>query len=388
MSINFNVGSGKIAGGAGKAAAGGCGSIFGVFFGLLLVPLGFYLVYYGEVRLVNHGKVFDSVQMMSTDQAAQTQELVKITGTPDGQFLSVEHYNSPALYYRITVEEYQEEKDSDDKVSYDWNTVGGGDQAWANFKIGSIQVRPKGANPVGEETVWTGYKPRGMSSFEEGGGSGRSAQVGDQKKTIEVLDARKPVIVLGDMASDGISGGRSFVVSTLAETATSQALHTEYKVAYWLMKGGAVLAIGIGILMIFGPLTTLVGYVPLVGNQLTGLFGVFAFFFAIVAVGLVTLFIKAFWILVVLAAIGIVVLVIAGVVTPRRRGGAAAAMPAAGPAMPVAGPAMPATPTQPQPAPLQPQPAAQPEAGKCPGCGADVKPGAKFCPSCGTRLGQ
>ena len=38
---------------------GGCGSIFGVFFGIVLVPLGFFLAIYGEVRLVDHGKVFE-----------------------------------------------------------------------------------------------------------------------------------------------------------------------------------------------------------------------------------------------------------------------------------------------------------------------------------------
>ncbi|MCD6362012.1 MAG: hypothetical protein J7M38_14235, partial [Armatimonadetes bacterium] len=160
MSVNLNLG--KVAGGmagvggAANVARGGCGAIFGVFIGLILVPLGFYLVYHGEVRLVNHGKVFDKLEMMTPEQAKDAEGLVKFSGMPEGDFLTVEHYDKPALFYRITVEEYEEEKDDEGEVDYDWNTKDTQSE-WADFRVGPIAVRPEGANPVGEETVWTGY---------------------------------------------------------------------------------------------------------------------------------------------------------------------------------------------------------------------------------------
>lgn len=388
MSVNLNLdkmAGGLVgAGGVARAARGGCGSVFGVFIGLLLVPLGFYLVYHGEVRLVNHGKVFDGLQMMTPEQAKSATGLVKFSGVPKGDFLKVQHFDGPALYYRITVEEYQEERDSDGDIDYEWNTVSS-ESGWADFTVGPIAVRPKGANPVGEETVWSGYKARGMSSFEPGGGSGRSTQVGDQRKTVEVLDARKSVIVVGQMASDGVSGGSTFVVSTLPETATSQALHTEYKIAYWLMKVGAVLAIGFGIVMIFGPLLSIVGYIPFIGERLSGLFIVGALFFAVVVVGVTTLLIKLFWVFVVIAVLGIAVLVWKGFTSPRTRPGTGA-MPAAGPV-----PRPTAAGATPPPASAVPQPTPTPAAAPAPGAPVDTGPdydseGNLICPKCQQKI--
>ena len=175
--MNLNLGKaagGALAGGAGSAAKGGCGSIIGVVIGLRLVPLGFYLVYHGEVKLVNHGKVFDKLEMVSTDQAKSLTELVKTSGTPEGSFLAVDHYDGPALYHRVFIEEYEEEKDSDGNIEYDWNSKST-ESEWANFEIGGIAVRPNGANAVGEETVWSGYKSRGLNTFEERSGSSGSA---------------------------------------------------------------------------------------------------------------------------------------------------------------------------------------------------------------------
>jgi len=73
----------------------GC-SLFTGLFGLLLVPLGFFLVYYGETRLVNHGKVVERVPMMTVEQAqAVGTGTVKFRGKPEGEFLKVPRYDRP-----------------------------------------------------------------------------------------------------------------------------------------------------------------------------------------------------------------------------------------------------------------------------------------------------
>ena len=402
MSVNLNLG-GLGGGGVGKAAKAGCGSIFGVLFGILLVPLGFYLIYHGEARLVNHGKVFEGVEMASPEAAANVTGLVKIKGQPVGQFLSHTRWDGLALYFRNTVEEYEREEDADGDVDYEWNQVSS-DSKWADFGIGDIKVQPGNANPVGEESVYKGYKPKFAGDFSVDA-MGRSPEVGDQRLEVEVLDAAKEIIVLGEMLSGTISGGSTFVVSTLGDTATAEALKTEYKITYWLMKGGAVLAIWFGILAIFGPLTTIVGHIPLIGERISGGLVMAALVFAIVAVGIVTVFLKLFWILVAGVVIVLAILIWRGFATPRQRPSAQAPTPAAPvqagavQAPPPAAAAEAPTPTEvPRPSaadedtqavpPATAEPPAQPGQLKCPRCGAGITESDNFCTACGAKLDE
>ncbi len=401
--MNFNVGGFNLGGSAGVGSAGrgcksGCGAVFGVIFGILLVPLGLYLTYHGEIKLVNHGKVFDGVEMMEPEAAGSMDgQLVKISGQPEGNFISLPEWDGQALYFRDTVEEYEEETDAEGEVTEEWNTKETRSE-WADFSLGPIEVRPgDNAKPVGEDEVYSAYKKKFETAFHVGTDSS-SPQVGDRRRTIDVLDASKPVIVLGEMSGGSIQSGGptgSFVVSTLNEGATSQALHTEYKITYWLMKGGAVLAIFVGIMLIFGPLTWLVGHVPFVGESLSCGFAAIAFVIAVVCVGVITIFIKAFWILVILAVLGIAFVVIRGVTTPRGGAGTgqAGAPTGATPTQPVPPTPQPSAPVAPTPQPTAPaQPPARPEADDgprfCANCGRPLEPGARFCKECGHQVGE
>jgi len=234
---------------------------------------------------------------------------------------------------------------------------------------------------------------------------GRSPEVGDQRLEVEVLDAAKEIIVLGEMLSGTISGGSTFVVSTLGDTATAEALKTEYKITYWLMKGGAVLAIWFGILAIFGPLTTIVGHIPLIGERISGGLVMAALVFAIAAVGIVTVFLKLFWILVAGVVIVLAILIWRGFATPRQRPSAQAPTPAAPvqagavQAPPPAAAAEAPTPTEvPRPSaadedtqavpPATAEPPAQPGQLKCPRCGAGITESDNFCTACGAKLDE
>ncbi len=388
--------------GTGQDRGGGCDSIVGVIIGLILIPLGFYLPYDADRVLVNHGKIFESVEMMSPEAARAAEgELVKISGWPTGQFLSLPEWEGQALYYRTEIEEYQEETDSDGEVSYDWNTTDTTSE-WADFSIDGIQIRTEDAKPVGEQEVYTAYKKRYETAFHVGT-SQENPEVGDQRKTIEVLDAGRPVIVLGEMSNGTIQGGRSFVISTLNEAETVRTLETEYAIAKWALRGAAVLAIGIGILMVFGPLTWLVGHVPFVGEQVSCVFAIFAFVFALVSVGLITLFIKAFWIILVVTVLLLAFAIYRGVTTPRQKPGAAVPtgeIPTAPSVAPtsVPGPEVPKpvdAPGVPTPATAPPETPSQPEAEQpqespkfCIACGAQLKPGTRFCPQYGHRVGE
>jgi len=409
--MNFNVGGFSVGSGTtgvrtgGKGCGGGCGAVFGVIFGILLVPLGLYLTYHGELRLVNHGKVFDGIEMVQPDAAkGMDGELVKTSGQPEGDFLTIKQWDGQALYVQTSIEEYQREEDSEGEVSYEWNSVGSDRQWVTTFSVGSLEVRPgNSTNPVGEQEVYSAYKKKFETDFHVGTDPS-NPEVGDQRKSIEVLDAARSVIVVGEVSGGTIQSGGpkgTFVVSTLNEGDTSRALHTEYKVAYWLMKGGAVFAIFIGIMLIFGPLTWLVGHVPFVGDSLSCGFALIAFVIALVSVGIITVFIKAFWILIILAVLAIAFVVIRGVTTPRGGPGTGAAVPPPGapPAQPAAPPQVSIPPAQPAvppvsvptaapPEPAAAPPAAEPEAGAqfCSQCGKQLEPDSKFCQSCGAKV--
>lgn len=391
--MQLNLGSARNIGPA-RATGGGC-SIGGIFFGLLLVPLGFYLVYHGEVKLINHGKVFERVQMMTTaDARAADQAQVKFRGTPKGTWLKVDYYDKPVVYFDRRVEQYEQDEDSDGNVTYDWESTSESTSKWADFSIDDIKVSPANAKAVGSKEVFVGIKPKNSwrDKYDASIVAGHQPQVGDMRLTVSVIEPGQDLIVFGDMKSGSVSSGTTFVVSALDDGATTQQLKTEYKIFYWLIKLGAVFAIGMGILSIFGPLLTLVGYIPFIGTRMTGAFGVLAFGFAIAAVIVVTLLIKLFWVIVVLAVVGIAVGVLVAIKSPRTPPSAAPALQAATPSQPpqpasIPQPAQTPTPTGvPQPvAPAAPAPAdAQPAF--CSNCGAEVGPDDKHCAKCGHKL--
>ena len=403
--MDFNLGSvGNLASGAargGGAKSSGC-SIGGILFGLLLVPLGFYLVYHGEVKLINHGKVFESVEMMSADAALASEgEAVKFKGMPQGEFLTVEHYDTAVVYFSRSLEKFVEETDEDGEVERDWETEDTTSK-FADFAIGKIKVEAGKAKAVGAEQVFQGIKPVNSwhDIFDERIADSRSPQVGDERLTVRVIDALKELIVCGDMKNGTVGGGTTFVISALGDQATTDQLKTEYTVFYWLMKVGAVFCIGGGIMAIFGPLLSLVGYIPFIGTRMTGAFGCAAFAFGLVSVLLVTLFIKLFWVLLVLLVVGLAVGISIAVKSPRDAPGHA---PAAAGAPPTPTPAPTPTPTPtptPVPAPTptpvptptpMPTPVATTEDAEdrhCTECGAEVEAGEKFCGSCGHKLGE
>lgn len=323
MSFNFNLGSNRGASTGGCAGcSSGCGAVFGLIFGLLLVPAGFYMVYYGEAKLVNHGVVFARTAMVPVESAAKvTEGLVKFKGQPKGDFMRVSRYDKPVLYWDTDIEEYQEERDSDGDVTRSWKSVGG-ETKWAPFAIGPIKVNPEKAKAIGQKLVFKGVKKRYSSTFDPSV-SDSSPSIGDRRLELRVIDAGSQLIVLGDPDGQTCCGGSTFVVSALDEAGTEKALRTEYKIFYWMLKIGAGLAIWLGLIAIFAPLTGLLGGMPLVGGSLGAAFAFGAFVFSALMVAIATFALKFFWMVAVLVAVALVVVVILGISMSRKRAAAA-----------------------------------------------------------------
>jgi len=373
--MSFNVNLGGVGVNPGRAAAGGCGSVFGMLFGIVLIPLSFFMVYYGEAKLVNHGVVFARTAMVTADAAAASAggQLVKFKGRPTGDFIRSERYGRPVIYWHKSLEEYEADRDSEGHVDYDWETKSSASQ-WARFSIGGIQIVADKANAVGEKTVFKGVRRPSDKDFRTDR-LDQTPQVGDQRLTVQVIDADQELIVLGQVAGKSCSGGSSFVVSALDEAGTEAALRLEYKIMYWVLKGGAVLVMWMGLLSFFGPLMSLVGWIPLLGQRLSGALAFAALFMSLVVVGVTTVAVQYFWVIVAIVVAVILVFTIRGITSPRQRPGAVPAVAPPLVAPPGAPPSPPATTTYaPPPVTMPPPPAAPPAAPPVPPPGTTPPP--------------
>jgi hypothetical protein len=329
-----------------------------MLWGIVLIPAAFGLLYYGEVKLVNHGVVFERTVLSTVDAAAGLSgQLVKIKGTPAGEFLTAPRYRQgKVLYWYQSIEEYKETRDSDGDIDRSWETVDS-KKEWAPFSISGVKITPDKANPVGEKRVFRGVRDRWAKDFDPSK-SDSSPKVGDQRLTVEILPLGGEYFVLGQIQDKNIAGGSSFVVSALDEAGTIQTLKTEYKIMYWVIKGGSVVALWIGLVCLFGPLMAIVGWIPLLGDRLSGLLAMGMLFFSAVVMGLLTLAFKLFWVIAIVAVLVIGFAVIRGIASPRQRPSLAPVGPPTYP--PVAPPPMAPPPAAPPSAP--PPPAAPPAA--------------------------
>lgn len=305
----------------------GC-SVLGVLLGLVMIPGGLYLVYHGEMKLINHGIVFERAALMSPDQAKSTGSgVVKLRGKPEAEFTTIERYAQPVIYYNLRVEEYVSEEDTEGNVSYEWEKKNSRTH-FVPFALGGVEVHPEKAQIVGEEQVFQGIRPaeRPWADYDPKWAETHSPQVGDTRLTVSVIPAERELIVFGELAGGAIAGGSTFVISALDEAATTRHLKTQYAVFYWLIKGGAALLIGLGIMALFGPLMSLLGWLPVVGPGLRGGLVFLSLLFGAVSVLLLTVLLKYFWaVMAALAVFVVLVAVLVGKATGRRRPRKAAA---------------------------------------------------------------
>ncbi|MEI6503133.1 MAG: hypothetical protein WCP21_19155, partial [Armatimonadota bacterium] len=78
-------------------------------------------------------------------------------------------------------------------------------------------------------------------------------------------------------------------------------------------------AMCLGLLSIFGPLMNIVGWIPFLGSRITGALAAGAFFFSLVVVGLVTVAVKFFWIILAVVGLLIVFFIWRGFASPRQK---------------------------------------------------------------------
>lgn len=366
----------------------GC-ALLNIPFAIVLVLGGFYLAYHSEAKLTNHGEVFASIESMAADavKTAAEGDTVKLRGMPaPDTLLKAEHYDKDVIFYRRTLEEYVREED-DDGVSYDWETQST-EEKFAGFTVDGVRVRPRDAKIIGAREVFQGVRspavpPRPFKQIPN-----YNPSVGDERLSIEIIDAGQELSVFGDIENAAVHGGSTFIISALSDDATASALNSEYRTWYWVSKLGALLAIAVGLLMLGSPLSALVGSLTGGSGGSCG-FAAICFTFAGMAVLTISLLSRNF--------VGALAVIIAAAILTttliarnRKKSANAEAQPSyVKPAeytstsipTPVATPAEPPLTTPQQHAPQR----SDTQARFCIACGAQLPANAEKCPNCGTK---
>jgi hypothetical protein len=145
-------------------------------------------------------------------------------------------------------------------------------------------------------------------------------ELGDYRIVVNYLALDTELLVIGEISGSTISGGETFIVSNKSDADLVGDLKTAETTMYWVMKGGAWLLLTFGLLMMIGPILSLLDFIPIAGQAANCVASIVA---AIIAAGIVlaaTLIIKFWYICIALAVLGVIGLVVLLVVLMAKKG--------------------------------------------------------------------
>lgn len=309
-------------------------SIKGIFGGVIMLVLGFTLLYY-SVGMKENAKIVGALPLTPAQSvtAAQT-GIVKITGkaTVATPLIAPKGTQAPVLYYRDTVEEWRKVEE----ISYETRTVQRDGQdvqqqvekrdwvekwvpvseqsKWADFSLGTIRIEAQSANINANYTdFFKEEKPlppaANASQISQISLGGKSVQAYPSTKTREIVSgipADQPLIAVGELNQGAMRSGDPFIISNKTHDELLKDLKKADSFKFWLMKGGAWLLIALGFSAIFGPIFALMNLIPGMGSALGGLmFLGFAVLSAVIVL-LGSLVIAYWYVLVALIVLGLI----------------------------------------------------------------------------------
>jgi uncharacterized membrane protein HdeD (DUF308 family) len=312
------------------------GSIVGVIFGLLLFLGSFALIYFNEGRVdaSNIARTAVSLAPGSVDASANG-KLVAVSGavtadgvTGDGMFLKA----GPYVAVQRKVEMYAWDEDSSTSSS---NNVGGSSTsrttytykrewtshptATSDFKVAQGHENPSlpfegsltraksakvGAYGIDMSSIeMSDLKPLALSADKValqsgaslagnyvyvGKGSAQAPQVGDVRVSYATLDSGASATVFGKLDGSKITAyvdrtnTRLFRAFPGTREEAVGTLSSEYQTLTWILRAVGFLMMWIGLTMLFGPLTTLLDVLPILGSAGRALIGLVTFPLALV----------------------------------------------------------------------------------------------------------
>lgn len=302
-------------------------SVSGIFFGLILIAIGFGLVWFGE-RQKEYSKDVAAIPMVTTVASVQT-GMVKVQAVPVASPALVAPLTSESVvYYTYKKEEYRKVKETRNEtrtvqqngqdvqqtVQRDvyvdkWVDVGS-DKKWATFSVGGAAVDGTGAS-------LSYIKLKKLYEKEQPAPVGGEVQ--KTREVVEGIPTSAALLVVGEVANGAIKSGTPFIITDKSNDELLAAMQSSESWKYWGFKIAAWLLMTIGFVMLFGPITTLLNILPGLGSLVSGvLFLVFGILSAIIVL-LGTVVIRYWW-----AVLGVLILLVIGAVVMAKRKGSVA----------------------------------------------------------------
>lgn len=305
-------------------------SIKGIFLGLILIPIALYLCYFGEMRKEISSYVKHTVVMAPGTTPAEEAD-IHFTGTPEAEPVSDSAYGvGSAWYIDRQVELYKQVektrtvkkdgKDFEEKyLVNEWVRDPEESKTFAasQFKFGPLTVTPTAATHWLEAKTNTTLMPQTLI----GKPAGVAAALGDKRVTITGIKAGSPLYVAGHFSNGIVAPNEDgmMVVSALSEKETMQALKSSDRFIYWAIKIFAFFLLYGGFMMVLGPVTWALSWIPLIGNLGKGLMGFCMCVLSFVIIFSMSMLIHFFWWVVGGITAFLVLLIALGVTLSKRK---------------------------------------------------------------------
>lgn len=311
-------------------------SVRGIIFGLILIVVGFGLMWYAE-KQPEYSKVVTALPLTEVAQTTGSETgLLKVGGTPTAvDPFKYQENPQPLLYYRKTVEELkkvkkvstetrvvqqngQDVEQTVEKTDYVDEWVMASDESkWTDFSMGKVAVRPGTYAPDAQLLTVFSQEERLTGAQESPKAGDRTPDMDPPTKrrtTVVVLPANIKLLVVGEVVGGVITGGTPFVVTDKSNDQLVASMKSGESKMYWGMKIAAWLFMTIGFLMLFGPIAAFLDILPGLGGLFnTVLFVAFGILSAVI-VALGTVVIRYWWAILIL----LVVLIVVGIMRRKK----------------------------------------------------------------------
>jgi hypothetical protein len=132
-------------------------------------------------------------------------------------------------------------------------------------------------------------------------------KLGDYRIIFEYVPKDANLIVVGEISQNTINSGDVFIVSNKTDAELISDLKTSENIMYWALKILSWFLLTMGFASLFGPIIALLNFIPIAGKAASCAGGVVGGVLSLIIVVLGTLFIRYWWVFVVLVVVGMVV---------------------------------------------------------------------------------
>jgi hypothetical protein len=282
------------------------GSIKGIFLGFLLIPAALWLCYYGETRKEISAYV-QRTAIIAPESAPSGEADVRFSGVPVAEVVSDTAYGvGNAWYINRRVEEYKQvektrrvKRDGQEYeeryLTNEWvsNPNDSATFSSSQFKFGPIVVTPSA------DSDWLEHAAENILMKQTLLGKMQSGEpaLGSKRVTITGIKAGSPLFVAGHLSGGTVRPNEDgmMVISAMSEAATIKSLKSGDRMIYWVIKGIAFCLLYGGFMVLLGPLTWALSWIPILGHLGRGIIGFGMFVISGMIITGMSVLIHFFW---------------------------------------------------------------------------------------------